>query len=146
VTSRAATRAGTVNRIRPAPATVGVVVVEAAVGVTGTTPPKKPWDGEPVAIDGYIDLRDEGYGFLRANGFKPSRTMLITVKQVRQFDLRKGDHLAGAPARPPQREEPALLSIESVNGRPPEEAKGAAHTSRTVTPLFPDEAVPRGRR
>ena len=26
--------------------------------------PEEPWDGEPVAIDGYIDLRDEGYGFL----------------------------------------------------------------------------------
>ncbi|MBM16666.1 MAG: transcription termination factor Rho [Actinobacteria bacterium] len=104
--------------------------------------PEEPWDGEPVAIDGYIDLRDEGYGFLRANGFKPSKDdAYISVKQVRQFDLRKGDHLAGA-SRPANRSEknPALLSIESVNGRPPEEAKGRPHFE-DLTPLFPDERL-----
>ena len=104
--------------------------------------PEEPWDGEPVAIEGYIDLRDEGYGFLRANGFKPSKEdAYISVKQVRQFDLRKGDHLAGA-SRPANRSEknPALLSIESVNGRPPEEAKGRPRFE-DLTPLFPDERL-----
>ena len=104
--------------------------------------PEEPWDGEPVAVEGYIDLRDEGYGFLRVNGFKPSKEdAYISVKQVRQFDLRKGDHLAGA-SRPANRSEknPALLSIESVNGRPPEEAKGRPRFE-DLTPLFPDERL-----
>ncbi|MBS1264763.1 MAG: Transcription termination factor Rho [Acidimicrobiaceae bacterium] len=104
--------------------------------------PEEPWDGEPVAVEGYIDLRDEGYGFLRVNGFKPSKEdAYISVKQVRQFDLRKGDHLAGA-SRPANRSEknPALLSIESVNGRPPEETKGRPRFE-DLTPLFPDERL-----
>ena len=46
------------------------------------------WDGEPVSVEGYVDLRDEGYGFLRTNGFKPSKTdAYISVKQVRQLRL-----------------------------------------------------------
>jgi len=104
--------------------------------------PEEPWDGEPVAIEGYIDLRDEGYGFLRVNGFKPSKDdAYVSVKQVRQFDLRKGDHLTGS-SRPANRSEknPALLSIESVNGRPPEEAKGRPRFE-DLTPLFPDERL-----
>ena len=104
--------------------------------------PEEPWDGEPVAIEGYIDLRDEGYGFLRVNGFKPSKDdAYVSVKQVRQFDLRKGDHLTGT-SRPANRSEknPALLSIESVNGRPPEEAKGRPRFE-DLTPLFPDERL-----
>ena len=63
---------------------------------------------EPVEVAGYLDLRDEGYGFLRVNGYLPSRDdVYVSVKQSRQFGLRKGDHVTGA-SRPgrPQREEP----------------------------------------
>jgi transcription termination factor Rho len=28
---------------------------------------------EPVQVAGYLDLRDEGYGFLRVNGYLASR-------------------------------------------------------------------------
>ncbi|MBT3260588.1 MAG: transcription termination factor Rho, partial [Deltaproteobacteria bacterium] len=74
--------------------------------------------------------------------FKPSKDdAYVSVKQVRQFDLRKGDHLTGS-SRPANRSEknPALLSIESVNGRPPEEAKGRPRFE-DLTPLFPDERL-----
>lgn len=104
--------------------------------------PEEPWDGEPVAVEGYIDLRDEGYGFLRVDGYKPSKAdAYVSVKQVRQFDLRKGDHLVGS-SRPANRSEknPALLSIESVNGMPPEDAKGRPRFE-DLTPLFPDERL-----
>jgi len=58
--------------------------------------PEEAWDGEPVAIEGHLDLRTEGYGFLRTTGFKPSKKdAYVSVKQVRQFDLRRGDRLAG---------------------------------------------------
>jgi len=104
--------------------------------------PEEPWDGEPVTVEGYIDLRDEGYGFLRVNGFSPSKEdAYVSVKQVRQLDLRKGDHLVGA-SRPANRSEknPALLAIESVNGRPPEEAKDRPRFE-DLTPLFPDQRL-----
>ena len=48
--------------------------------------------GEPVSVSGYLDLRDEGYGFLRVNGYLPSREdVYVSVKQSRQYGLRKGD-------------------------------------------------------
>ena len=31
------------------------------------------WSGEPVAVEGFLDLRDEGYGFLRVKGMLPSK-------------------------------------------------------------------------
>jgi transcription termination factor Rho len=76
------------------------------------------WTGEPVAAEGHLDLRDDGYGFLRVNGFLPSRDdVYVPVKFVRQYGLRKGDHLLGA-FRPANRSEknPALLQLDEING------------------------------
>ena len=104
--------------------------------------PEDPWDGEPVDVVGYLDLRVEGYGFLRTVGFKPSKKdAYVSVKQVRQFGLRRGDHLVGA-SRPANRSEknPALLRIDQVNGRDPEQAKDRPRFE-DLTPLFPDEKL-----
>ncbi len=98
------------------------------------------WEGDPIAISGHLDLRDDGYGFLRIKGFQPSKEdAYVSVKQVRQFGLRKGDFLAGG-CRPATRNEknPALLHIDSVNGQPPESAKQRPKFE-DLTPLFPDE-------
>ena len=104
--------------------------------------PEEPWDGEPVDVEGYLDLRDEGYGFLRTGGFKPSKKdAYVSVKQVRQLGLRRGDHLVGA-SRPANRSEknPALLRIDKVNDRDPEQAKDRPRFE-DLTPLFPDEKL-----
>ncbi len=89
-----------------------------------------------------LDLRDEGYGFLRINGYLPSRDdVYVSVKQARQFGLRKGDHLKGA-SRPAGRNEknPALLRIDTVNGVDPEAARQRPRFE-DLTPLFPDEKL-----
>ena len=104
--------------------------------------PEEPWDGEPVEVSGHLDLRDEGYGFLRTSGFKPSKSdAYVSVKQVRQFSLRKGDQIVGA-SRPANRSEknPALLRVDSVNSMDPEKAKGRPKFE-DLTPLFPDEQL-----
>lgn len=98
------------------------------------------WDGEPIAVAGTLDLRDEGYGFLRINGVLPSRDdVYVSVKQTRQFGLRRGDWITGS-SRPANRSEknPALLRIDSVNGREPEYARDRK-AFEELTPLFPDE-------
>ena len=104
--------------------------------------PEEVWDGEPVEISGYLDLRVEGYGFLRTGGYKPAKDdAYLSVKQVRQFGLRKGDAIVGA-ARPANRSEknPALLRIDSINGMDPEMAK-TRPKFEDLTPLFPDEKL-----
>ena len=80
------------------------------------------WDGDPVAVSGRLDLRDEGYGFLRVDGCLPNRNdAYVSVKTIRQYGLRRGDHLTGT-SRPANRAEknPALLTLESINGGPAE--------------------------
>ncbi len=104
--------------------------------------PEEPWEGDPIAISGYLDLRDDGYGFLRIKGFQPSKEdAYVSVKQVRQFGLRKGDYIAGG-CRPATRNEknPALLHIDSVNTLPPESVKQRPKFE-DLTPLFPDEKL-----
>jgi transcription termination factor Rho len=98
--------------------------------------------GEPIEVEGYLDLRDEGYGFLRVQSYLPSRDdVYISVKQARQFGLRRGDHLRGA-SRPALRNEknPALLRIDAVNGEDPEKARNRRRFE-DLTPLFPDEKL-----
>ncbi|MCY3910718.1 MAG: transcription termination factor Rho [bacterium] len=104
--------------------------------------PEEPWEGDPIAISGYLDLRDDGYGFLRIKGFQPSKEdAYVSVKQVRQFGLRKGDYISGG-CRPATRNEknPALLHIDSVNTLPPESVKQRPKFE-DLTPLFPDEKL-----
>src|SRR5581483_3481116 len=108
----------------------------------GSGQPEEPFTGEPVEVEGYLDLRDEGYGFLRVNGYLPSKEdVYVSVKQARQFGLRKGDYLKGA-SRPASRNEknPALLRIDSVNGMDPEQARNRRRFEE-LTPLFPDEKL-----
>src|ERR687898_86899 len=100
------------------------------------------YTGEPVEVEGLLDLRDEGYGFLRVRGYLPSKDdTYVSVKQARQFGLRKGDHIKGA-SRPALRNEknPALLRIDLVNGKDPEEAR-QRRRFEDLTPLFPDEKL-----
>ncbi len=102
----------------------------------------EPQSTEPVMVDGYLDLRDEGYGFVRVNNYLASRSdSYIPVKLSRQFGLRKGDHVVGL-SRPAGRNEknPAMLEIHTVNGRPPEEAKKRPRFE-DLTALFPDSQL-----
>jgi transcription termination factor Rho len=97
---------------------------------------------EPVEVEGMVDLRDEGYGFLRLHGYLPSRDdAYISVKQTRQFGLRTGDTVRGK-SRPPARNEknPALLQVDAVNGH---EAHHQPPRPRfeDLTALFPDERL-----
>ncbi len=103
---------------------------------------EEPWDGEPVDVEGYLDLRDEGYGFIRTRGYLPSKEdVYVSVKQVRQFALRRGDKMNGG-SRPAGRNEknPMLLRLDSVNGVDPEKAKNRPRFE-DLTPLFPDEKL-----
>ncbi len=89
-----------------------------------------------------LDLRDEGYGFLRVKGYLPSKDdVYVSVKQARQLGLRKGDHVTGA-SRPATRNEknPALLRIDTVNGGDPEAARNRPRFE-DLTPLFPDQQL-----
>ncbi len=98
-----------------------------------------PYDGELVECRGLLDLRDEGYGFLRTEGYLSSnKDVYVSISQARKFQLRKGDTVEGA-FRPAGSNEkyPALIRIDTVSGMDPEAAR-ARRRFEDLTPLFPD--------
>ena len=102
----------------------------------------EPINNEPIEISGYLDLRDEGYGFLRVNGYLASQgDAYVSVRLTRQFNLRKGDHVTGM-SRPAGRNEknPGMLDIRTINGIDIEKMKPRPKFE-DLTPLFPDEKL-----
>jgi transcription termination factor Rho len=100
------------------------------------------YTGELIEIEGLLDLRDEGYGFLRASGYLAGRNdAYVSASQVRRFGLRKGDHVKGA-TRPPASSEkyPALVRVDLINDVGIEEARRRVRFE-DLTPLFPDSQL-----
>ncbi len=100
------------------------------------------FEGDPIDVEGLLDLRDDGYGFLRLHGYLPSNDdVYVSVKQVRQFGLRRGDRVKGK-SRPASRNEknPALLQIDAVNDAAPDASRERRRFA-DLTPLFPDERL-----
>ncbi len=111
-------------------------------GERSETRTDEPWSGDPVDVSGVLDLRDEGYGFIRVSGYLPTREdVYVSVKQTRQFSLRRGDVITGT-SRPAARNEknPALLRIDTVNDGTPDAARDRRRFD-DLTPLFPDERL-----
>ena len=119
-----------------------LVIETAIVTVTSSANrrSRSPWSRFSVA--GYLDLHDQGYGFLRVNGYLPSRDdAYVSVKQSRQYGLRKGDHVVGmSPPAGRNEKNPALLEIQSINGSDPEQLRNRPKFE-DLTPLFPDEKL-----
>src|SRR5579875_1225153 len=104
--------------------------------------PEVPYTGELVAAAGLLDLRDEGYGFLRTSGYLASPSdVYVSINLVRRFGLRKGDWVEGA-YRPASSNEkyPALVRVDSVSGLAPDDARNRPKFE-SLTPLFPDEKL-----
>jgi transcription termination factor Rho len=103
---------------------------------------EQPYTGELVEVKGLLDLRDEGYGFLRCEGYLPSnKDVYVSISQARKFALRRGDYVEGA-CRPASNNEkyPALLRIDTVSGLDPEAARNRPKFE-DLTPLFPDSRL-----
>jgi len=91
---------------------------------------------------GILDVMNDGYGFLRQpNGTKGSGAQEIYVaqSQVRRFNLRTGDLVAGQVQAPKDNERYyGLIRIEVVNSQSPDSARQRSRFE-DMTPLFPDK-------
>jgi len=91
---------------------------------------------------GVLEITDEGYGFLRGDGLRPSGgDVYVSQSQVRRFGLRTGDYVTGQ-VRPPKDSEKyyGLLRVEAVNSVDPEVARTRPHFG-SLTPVFPDVMI-----
>lgn len=91
---------------------------------------------------GVLDILPDGYGFLRPFQYLPSYDdIYVSSSQIRRFDLRTGDMVAGQVRRPKDSERYfALLRVEQVNGIDPQQAENRLHFDG-LTPLYPLERI-----
>lgn len=100
--------------------------------------------GEDIYGDGVLEILQDGFGFLRsAEGsyLAGPDDIYVSPSQIRRFNLRTGDSVAGK-IRPPKDGERyfALLKVAQINHDRPENAKNKI-LFENLTPLFPNERL-----
>jgi transcription termination factor Rho len=93
---------------------------------------------------GVLEVLSDGYGFLRSADYNylPSPDdIYVSPSQIKRFSLRTGDHVSGQ-VRPPKEGERffALLRVEAVNGKDPEEIRGRTLFDNLI-PLHPNKRL-----
>lgn len=93
-------------------------------------------------VSGVLDIANEGSGLLRPERFAPSdHDIYISASQIRRFNLRVGDVIAGQARRPKENERYwGLLKVEKVNGEPVESV-GQRPYFDDMTAVYPDAQI-----
>ena len=94
--------------------------------------------------EGVLEILPEGYGFLRSqdwNYLYGPDDIYVSPSQIKRFDLRTGDTVAGQ-VRPPKEWERylALLKVETINGDDPDTAKQRVAFDN-LRPRYPDGRI-----
>jgi len=100
--------------------------------------------GENIYGEGVLEILSDGFGFLRASDASYQAgpdDIYVSPSQIRRFNLRVGDTVAGQ-IRPPKDSERyfALLKVEQINFEAPESTKNKVLLDN-LTPLFPEERL-----
>lgn len=100
--------------------------------------------GEDIYGDGVLEILQDGFGFLRSSDcsyLAGPDDIYVSPSQIRRFNLRTGDTIAGK-IRPPKEGERyfALLKVSDVNFTGPEQSKNKV-LFENLTPLFPNERL-----
>jgi transcription termination factor Rho len=94
--------------------------------------------------EGVLEILPDGFGFLRSpnyNYLPGPDDIYVSPSQIRKFDLRTGDTVAGQ-VRPPKEGEKyfALLKVETINSEDPAKIKDKVFFDN-LTPLYPHEMI-----
>ncbi|MGE0825131.1 MAG: transcription termination factor Rho [Candidatus Binatia bacterium] len=94
--------------------------------------------------EGVLEILSDGFGFLRSpdyNYLPGPDDIYVSPSQIRRFNLRTGDVVAGQ-IRPPKEGERyfALLKVEAINYEEPEKAREKILFDN-LTPLYPQEQL-----
>ncbi len=105
--------------------------------------------GQRIVGEGVMEILQDGFGFLRSatsSYLAGPDDIYMSPSQIRRFNLRTGDTVAGQ-IRPPKDSERyfALLKVEEINFQSPEDARRKI-LFENLTPLHPDERIRLERR
>lgn len=100
--------------------------------------------GEDIYGDGTLEILQDGFGFLRSadsSYLAGPDDIYVSPSQIRRFNLRTGDSIAGK-IRPPKDGERyfALLKVDEINFSEPNTKKHKI-LFENLTPLFPQQAL-----
>jgi transcription termination factor Rho len=115
-------------------------------------PPQVKQAPAAIPVSGIVDIGD-GHAFVRTSGYRRGPAdVYVSAGQIRQYGLRKGDHIEGA-ARPNgtgpngtgangtgRGKFNPLVRVDTVNGMSPELARARPHFD-DLTPLYPQERL-----
>ena len=95
-----------------------------------------------IMANGILEVMPEGYGFIRCENYLPGENdVYVSPSQIRKFNLKTGDIVAGNTRVKTQQEKfSALLYVSSVNGYHP----GVAQKRKNfedLTPIFPNRRI-----
>ena len=105
---------------------------------------KQAKNGEDIFGDGTLEILQDGFGFLRSadsSYLAGPDDIYVSPSQIRRFNLRTGDSIAGK-VRPPKDGERyfALLKVDEINFSDPN-SKTHKILFENLTPLFPDQRL-----
>ena len=88
--------------------------------------------------EGILEILPDGYGFLRSDNCENSlKDAYISAMKIKKFGLRKGDYVKGLVLTQIDAKVPAMVVIEKVNDREPEDCLNRPNFD-DLTPIYPD--------
>ncbi len=95
-----------------------------------------------IQAEGILEVLSDGYGFIRsANYLSGDNDVYVSPSQIRRFNLKTGDILAGNTRIKTQQEKfSALLYLKTINGMTPAEAS-KRYNFEDMTPIFPNKRL-----
>lgn len=98
--------------------------------------------GDVGDVAGVLEVLPDGYGFLRSNNYlSGSDDVYISQSQIRRFNLKTGDLVAGKTRKSKDGDKfQALLYVTAVNGEDPEKANYRTPFDE-LTPIYPNERI-----
>lgn len=106
------------------------------------TPKKRERPDDVVEMCGVLEVKAEGYGFLRFENFASSNSdIYVSPTQIKRFNLKTGDEIIGD-CRITEEEDKSspLLFVRKINGDPLETALKRKSFEKLI-PVFPEQKI-----